>query len=697
MPGRAAAAVGVAVAVLGSAVSGPAASPSSFSIEQVLSAPFPSDLVAAPAGRAVAWVFDDRGVRNLWVATGSPLRARRLTANTRADGQELSQLEWAPDGSAVVYVRGGDKSEKGEVPNPTSEPTGIDQEVWIVRLDGAPPRKLGAGHSPALSPKGDRIAFVFDDQVWAAPASGGDAKKLFTVRGKAGSLQWSPDGAALAFVTNRENHNFVGVFRGDQSAIEYVAPSLDRDELPRWSPDGRRLAFVRVRTVETGALSSLNPWSVMVAALDGTTSRFGPAREVWRSPEVAGGSYARTVRVLEWLEGDRLLFSSEHEKWAHLYAVGSGASRGAATLLTPGECEVEHVVLAEDRRDVFFSSNCGEIDGRHVWRVSGAAPPQQVTRGAIEFSPAVTADGGTLVFLRSDARRPGAPYAVALAGSSAPAPLVADALPRDFPTEQLVEPKTVVFKSSDGWEIHGQLFEPGTPGSGRRPALVFMHGGPPRQMLPGWHYMYYYSNAYGMNQYLASRGFMVLSVNYRLGIGYGRAFREVADGGARGGAEYKDVLAAAEYLRQRPDVDPQRIGLWGGSYGGYLTAMGLARNSDVFKAGVDFHGVHDWSVFRRFNLGPAATPEATRVARESSPIASVDKWRSPVLFIHGDDDRNVDFSQTVDLARALRKRGVEFEELVFPDEVHDFLLHSNWVRAYEAAADFLDRHLMNDR
>jgi dipeptidyl aminopeptidase/acylaminoacyl peptidase len=672
-----------------------AAAPSTFTIEQVLSAPFPSELVAAPSGHAVAWVFDERGVRNVWVATGTPLAARRLTANTREDGQELAELTWTPDASAVIYVRGGDKSEKGEVPNPTSESAGTEQEVWIAPLAG-PPRKLGAGHSPAVSPKGDRVAFVFEDQVWAAPVGGGEAKKLFTVRGRAGSLQWSPDGSALAFVTNRGDHSFVGVFTGNGSPVEYVSPSLERDELPRWSPDGRRLAFVRVWTVDAGPFASQNPWSVMVAAREGVGARFGTAREVWRAPDLPGGSYARTVRLLEWLEGDRLLFTSEHEKWTRLYTAGARTTRGAATVLTPGDCEVEHVVVAKNRRDVYASSNCGDIDGRHIWRVSADAAPEQVTRGALEFSPAVTADGATLAFLRSDARRTAAPYAMALAARAAPVPLAADAVPREFPADRLVEPKVVVFKAADGWEVHGQLFEPRTAAGGRRPALVFMHGGPPRQMLPGWHYMYYYSNAYGMNQYLASRGYVVLSVNYRLGIGYGRAFREVADGGARGGAEYKDVLAAAEYLRQRPDVDPERIGLWGGSYGGYLTAMGLARNSDVFKAGVDFHGVHDWSVFRRFNLGPAATPEATKVARESSPIASVDKWRSPVLFIHGDDDRNVDFAQTVDLARALRKRGVAFEELVFPDEVHDFLLHSSWVRAYEAAAEFLDRHLMND-
>ncbi len=150
----------------------------------------------------------------------------------------------------------------------------------------------------------------------------------------------------------------------------------------------------------------------------------------------------------------------------------------------------------------------------------------------------------------------------------------------------------------------------------------------------------------------------------------------------------------ARYLISRNDIDSARIGLWGGSYGGYLTALGLARNSDIFAAGVDMHGVHDWS------LRNSASPwidynnaEAQKVARESSPIASMETWRSPVLLIHGDDDRNVAFAQTVDLVRRLRERKVTFEQIVFPDEVHDFLLHRHWVEAYTAGAGFFDRYL----
>src|SRR5438128_9882119 len=125
-------------------------------------------------------------------------------------------------------------------------------------------------------------------------------------------------------------------------------------------------------------------------------------------------------------------------------------------------------------------------------------------------------------------------------------------------------------------------------------------------MLLGWHYFYYYRNAYALNQYFASRGYVVLSVNYRSGIAYGMEFREALHYGAQGASEFSDVLGAGRYLRGRPDVDPKRIGLWGGSYGGVLTAMGLARASDVFAARVDTLGVHDWNSGLQNSVPPHA-------------------------------------------------------------------------------------------
>lgn len=297
--------------------------------------------------------------------------------------------------------------------------------------------------------------------------------------------------------------------------------------------------------------------------------------------------------------------------------------------------------------------------------------------------------------MRSDARMPGRVFVRTAAGPTRD--VSGSLVPKSFPAERLVVPQAVSYSASDGMKIFGQLFMPSglRPGE-KRPAVIFTHGGSRRQMLLGWHYMEYYHQTYAMNQYLASHGFVVLSINYRSGIGYGLDFREALRYGATGASEFADLLGAGLYLQGRADVDPARIGLWGGSYGGYMTALGLSRASDLFKAGVDLHGVHDWNVVVgnfAATYDPRKREDFARLAFQSSPMSSIDGWRSPVLVIHGDDDRNVPFSETVDLVQALRKRNVEVEQLIFPDDVHDFLLHSRWAEAYEKAADFLSRKL----
>ena len=194
-------------------------------------------------------------------------------------------------------------------------------------------------------------------------------------------------------------------------------------------------------------------------------------------------------------------------------------------------------------------------------------------------------------------------------------------------------------------------------------------------------------------------------MNYRLGIGYGYAFHRPEHAGARGASEYLDVLAGARYLQSRDDVDAKRIGIWGGSYGGFLTALALGRNSDVFATGVDIHGVHNWdrqgrgtpnlaAAWARDGITEEDLRQAARVSYESSPISAVDTWKSPVLLIQADDDRNVEFHQTVDLRQRLDAKGVKIEEIVIPDDIHDFLLWRTWRRVAGGATEYLERVLL---
>jgi dipeptidyl aminopeptidase/acylaminoacyl peptidase len=405
------------------------------------------------------------------------------------------------------------------------------------------------------------------------------------------------------------------------------------------------------------------------------------------------------------------VFLSYHDGWPHLYSIQHPRGGGKPRLLTAGAFMVEHVSLTGDGRFLVYSANTGsdphDGDRRHLFKVpvDGSAAPTPLTSGAgLEWSPVVTGDGKTLAFLASTAQRSPLPSVMPLAGGTI-TPIASGRVPPGFPSAQLISPEPVTFKASDGLEIHGQLFK--TPNGGaRRPALVYVHGGPPRQMLLGWHYMDYYANDYAANQYLASRGFIVLAVNYRLGIGYGHAFHYPEKAGQRGASEYLDVLAAAHFLQARADVDAKRLGIWGGSYGGYLTALALGRNSDIFAAGVDIHGVHNWD--RQGRAAPnssaalagdgitqADLQTAARVTYQSSPISSVATWKSPVLLIHADDDRNVEFHQTVDLKQRLLEKGVSVEELVIPDDIHDFLRWDSWRRVTTATGAFFEKRFLN--
>ena len=668
-----------------------------FTLEQVLDAPFPSELVAAPSHGRVAWVFNARGARNVWVAeptADGSYKARALTSYSGDDGEAIGQLTWDAEAENVIYVRGGDMEGGGPPTNLLSLPTGAPpQKVLAVSVSQGAPREIGDGATPAASPKGGLVAYVSEGQVWLASLKGNARQEsLIRERGNSGSLTWSPDGARLAFISNRGSHAIVGVYDFARKSVVWLAPSVDHDLSPEWSPDGKQVAFIRIPASDSDGFNSHTtgqPWSIWVA--DAAT---GKGREAWKADTGSGSLFHGLIyseRQLFWGAGDRIIFPWEKTEWVNLYTVQLDGRSARALVL--GNFEVFDAALTPDRKQLIYSSNQDDIDRQHVWRVpvQGGAPEPLTPGQGVEGVTTVTSDG-QVAMLRSGAKASLRPAIVTSKGQIKD--LAEDSIPADFPEAKLVIPQQVIFPAADGLMIHGQLFlPPGDSNTVRRPALIFFHGGPTRQMLLGWHPMDFYDYAYGMNQYLASEGYLVLSVNYRGGCGYGLDFRVPLDFGFTGSSEYNDILGAGLYMRSRADVDAKRIGLWGGSYGGVMTSLGLARSSDMFAAGVDYAGAHDWKGLLPFLSQPDTPPEVQRKAWESSSLASIKEWRSPVLVIAADDDRNVPFTETVKLIKALRKQGVEFEQIVIPDEVHDLILYRNLLLFFHATDDFLARHL----
>jgi dipeptidyl aminopeptidase/acylaminoacyl peptidase len=679
-----------------------------FTIEDVLSPPFPVEMVSARDVDRIAWISFERGMRNVYTAAAPGFEPRALTQWREDRGQDLTDITISADGEVVVFVRGHFPNGEGWVANPSSDPRGAEEAIWAVATSGGDPWRVTEGSNPVLSPDGRWVLFVRDGQIHRAPVNPGVAgeetadrvQPLFRAWGENGNPVWSPDGRYVAFVSRREDHSFIGVYDTEAPRVSYLAPGVDRDDQPVWSPDGTQIAFVRRPGLPFGSRAT-RPASVPDTAIPPglEEARFaggydlslwvadiatGQGREVWHNAP-QDSAFSR-VGNLMWAD-DHLVFEAEPGNWRHYFAVPASGHEGDPLELTPGEGFAEHVALSRDGRTLYFAGNMDDIQRRDLYKVATrGGRVQKLTEGPrLETYPAALASDRQVALLVAG---PDLPQSVGVLDADGGEARVITPIPDRFPRSRQVTPTNVTLTADDGFEFYNQLFLPPDlkPGE-KRPALIFIHGGSRRQMLLGYHYMHFYHMAYAMNQYFANKGYVVLSVNYRSGIGYGKEFREAPGIGRRGNMEYKDILAAGLYLQGRDDVDPDRVGLWGLSYGGILTAQGLARNSDVFAAGVDIAGVHFWGD----HLDPAETWYA------SSSASEVDQWTSPVLLIQGDDDRNVDFSQTVGLVQALRANDVYYELMVFPDEVHDFLVFNRWLITFNATDDFFDRFLWNKK
>jgi dipeptidyl aminopeptidase/acylaminoacyl peptidase len=685
----------------------------SFTLENLMAAPMASNLTVSPISDKIVWVDMVKGVRNIYMATPPQYLPIKLTNFDKDDGIEISNLEWNLDEKTLFFIKGNvPQVQSNQSHNPSHVLEGTVPTIFQLEMDSKKTVKIGTGANPSISPDGQKLLFTRGRQIYIKNTNDTmAATQLCQVRNGASQVRWSPDGQKLAFVSSRGTHSFVGIYDFEKKDYSFLDTSVDNDTEPIFSPDSKQVAFLRLRrdfetNVSFFPIREQEPWSIVVADVTRTNS---PCHVIFTADKGMGSVYWNHTgkQQLLWTSTNHLVFAWEKTGWQQLYSIP--ATGGKPVQLTKGDFEVDEVALSRDKRQVLFNSNQNDMDRKHVWVADLPSPSALQLRNEaaekgfakiltnskkIEWNIQQAANGSALFLLQSDERTPS--HVVMYDVAKGVFKNISETQNANIQA-QLVEPQAITLTAKDGIKFQNQVFLPKNVKNDKsHPAVIFVHGGSRRQMLLGYHAGAYYGNAYHMSQYFAAKGYVALAINYRSGIGYGRDFREAENYGASGNSEFQDLEAAGEWLKQHPSVSGAKIVVWGGSYGGFMTAHALSRRSDLFAAGTDIHGVHNWNTeIPTFmpDYDSLRFPKHAQIAYKSSPIYYLDGWKSPVLFAHGDDDQNVPFSETENIMRLLRKKNVETELLVVPDEVHGFLRHESWYKIYVAMADFFERKL----
>jgi dipeptidyl aminopeptidase/acylaminoacyl peptidase len=408
-------------------------------------------------------------------------------------------------------------------------------------------------------------------------------------------------------------------------------------------------------------------------------------------------AWVRELSASGWLDDDRhYWFLSERDGWMHLYLIDAASPGTPARQLTSGDWEITSATPAADRSRFYVTTTEAHPGERHLYMLPiDGGPRVRLTTTTGSHAGEVSPDGRTIGLVFSAGNRPPEVYVMANA-PEATATRVTTSPSDEWPTYPWLDPRLVTFTARDGVEVPARLYTPEMVGArrhARRPAVVFVHGAGYLQNAHRYWSQYY--REYLFHHLLASRGYVVLDVDYRGSAGYGRNWR-TAIYRHMGGQDLEDIVDGAKYLAADHRVDPTRIGVYGGSYGGFITLMAMFTTPDVFAAGAALRPVTDWAHYNhQYTSNILNTPQDDAEAfRRSSPIHFADGLKGALLICHGLVDVNVHAQDSIRLAQKLIElRKEQWELALYPVEDHGFTEEASWADEYKRILKLFEAHL----
>lgn len=431
-------------------------------------------------------------------------------------------------------------------------------------------------------------------------------------------------------------------------------------------------------------------WLYVVEAATGKLTQIAHERnEAWISN--FGGTCVFSAGCAGWLPDGRLYYGSEKDGFAHLYTVNADGSN--ARQLTSGNWEVYEASLSRAKDRFYLTTNEGSPFERHHYHMTLDGRRTRITttpgRQDVEVSP----DGNRLAIIHSTANTPPELY-VADNRAGAPMRRITNSPTQEWLSYKWLAPPIVQFRARDGVMVPARIYRPRDFGvQPHGGAVIFVHGAGYLQNVHNWWSTYY--REYMFHHLLASRGYTVLDIDYRGSQGYGAEWR-TAIYRHMGGKDLTDQVDGAQYLAQQEGVDARRIGIYGGSYGGFITLMALFTQADHFAAGAALRSVTDWAHYNHGYTGRILNmPQDDSVAyRQSSPIYFAEGLKDPLLILHGMVDTNVHFSDVVRLTQRLIELGkTNWELAVYPVEDHAFVEPTSWTDEYRRILELFEEHL----